>query len=498
MTATPATASTGQLQRTLATPKIVFLIVAAAAPLGAMVAVVPLAFSIGNGPGVPAMFVFAGLTLLCFSVGYAAMGRRIVNAGGFYTYISCGLGKPVAVAGGFVAIVAYNAITIGVLGAFGYFAQSIAQSHGLNLPWELWAGAGALAMAFLGYRQVDLSARVLAFLLLGETGVLLALDLTIIVHNGAVALPTVSFSPGFALGNGAGVAMMFAFASFTGFESAALYGEEARNPERSVPLATYIAVVIIASFYAFTSWAAVGGVGAGQVRAVASQQLGDLFFRLSSRYMGSAATDVMQTLLCTSLFAAALALHNAANRYVYVLGRERVLPRWFGAIHRKHSSPHRASLVQAAISVAAVAAFAVGGLDPYTGLASSMLGLGTLGIILLQGSAAVSVVAYFRNHPDRHWWRTILAPLLGAAGLITAVVLLCLNYSLLTGTDAAVVNHMPQLYVFLAIAGIAYAYWIRSARPARYTDLAHVETRNEPDETARADGTETEAPVPTF
>lgn len=115
-------------------PKIVFLIVAAAAPLGAMVATVPLAFSIGNGPASRRCSCFAGLTLLCFSVGYAAMGRRIVNAGGFYTYISCGLGKPVAVMDGFVAIVAYNAITIGVLGAFGYFAQSIAQSHGLNLP----------------------------------------------------------------------------------------------------------------------------------------------------------------------------------------------------------------------------------------------------------------------------------------------------------------------------------------------------------------------------
>src|SRR5205823_15008767 len=81
------------LRGTLTTQKIVLLVVAAAAPLSAVVGTVPLAFSIGPGPGVPGMFVFAGLVPLCFSVGYAAMSRHVVNAGGFYTYISLGLGR---------------------------------------------------------------------------------------------------------------------------------------------------------------------------------------------------------------------------------------------------------------------------------------------------------------------------------------------------------------------------------------------------------------------
>ena len=60
--------------------------------------------------GDPAPFVErikrAGVTLICFCVGYAAISRRVVNAGGFYTYISCGLGRPPAVGGGLVAVVA--------------------------------------------------------------------------------------------------------------------------------------------------------------------------------------------------------------------------------------------------------------------------------------------------------------------------------------------------------------------------------------------------------
>ena len=68
------------LDRSLTTTRIVFLVVAAAAPLAAMIGTVPLAFAIGTGAGVPAVFVFAGVTLLLFSVGYAAMSRHIVHA----------------------------------------------------------------------------------------------------------------------------------------------------------------------------------------------------------------------------------------------------------------------------------------------------------------------------------------------------------------------------------------------------------------------------------
>lgn len=462
----------GQLRKNLTTAKIVFLIISAAAPLGAVVGTVPLAFSTGNGPGLPAIYLFAGLTLLCFSVGYAAMGRQLVNVGGFYTYLAHGLGRTVAVVGGFVAVIAYNAMTIGVLGVFSYFAQTTAQSHGLDLPWQVWMAAGILVTGVLGYRRVDLSARLVALLMLGEIAALLCLDLAILVDKGADALPAASFDPAIVLSGGIGVAMMYTFTSFIGFESAALYGEEARDPRRSVPLATYIAVTIIALFYALTSWLAVGGVGVNQVRAQATTQLGDLFFGLSDRYLTSAVTSAIQILLCTSLFAAMLSLHNAVNRYVYAVGRERVLPKWLSAVHREHQSPHRASLAQTALTVAVTSAFAIGGIAPYPGLAASMLSIGTLGIVLVQGGAAVAVVAYFRNRPDRHWWRTVLAPVLGAAGLITAVVLLVVNYSLLTGTEAPIVNNLPWLFVIVAIGGAGYVRWLRSARPDRYRRLA--------------------------
>jgi amino acid transporter len=475
-----AVAQDERLRRTLTTPKIVFLVIAAAAPLAAMVCTVPLAFALGNGVAVPAMFAFAGLTLLCFSVGYAAISRRIVNAGGFYSYIAAGLSKPLAVGGGLVAVIAYNTATVGLVGAFAYFAQLIAAAHGLHLPWEVWAGAGLAVVGFLGYRQIDISAKVLSVFMVCEVGILLLLDVAVLVRHGAAALPTTSFAPHTIMSVGIGVSMMFAFISFIGFESAALYGEESRNPKRSVPLATYISVIVIALFYGFTSWIAVGAVGPSHLQAVANNQLGDLFFNLSDNYLDSTLTTIMQVLLCGSLFAGWLALHSAANRYMFVLGRERVLPKFLDAVHGKHQAPHRASLVQTGFSVVITAAFAVAGLDPYVSLATSMLGVGTLGIVVLQALACLSVVGFYRRRPERHWWKTIVAPLLGFAGLTTATVLVVTNFSIMTGTNNPAITSLPWLILAAGIGGIGYAWWMRKARPQRYAQLATVQTRDLP------------------
>ncbi len=473
-TTTGAVQDSGRLTRTLTTPKIVFIIIAADAPLAAMVFTVPLSFALGTGPSVPALFFFAGVTLLCFTVGYAAISREISHAGGFYTYIVRGLGRPPAVGGGLIAVIAYNTVSISLLGAFAYFTQTVAASHGLRLPWEAWAGIGLVLVGVFGYRHVEFSARALAVFMVCEILILTALDIAVLVRHGSHALPAASFKAHSVFAPGLGVSVMFAFASFIGFESAALYGEEARDPKRSVPRATVIAVLMVASFYAFTSWIAVGAIGPANVRAIATAHLGDLFFNLGSDYLGSAAVVVMQTLVCTSLFAGWLALHNAANRYMFVLGRDRVLPRWLDAVHPKHQALHRASMLQTAISAVVAIAFAVAGLDPFVNMSTTMLGIGTLGIIALQALASISVLGFYRRRPGQ-WWRTKVAPALGSIGMVTATVLVVTNFGVLTGTANPVVTSLPWLLVAAAIGGIAFAYWLRAAHPERYRRLAGME-----------------------
>ncbi|MDT7663594.1 MAG: hypothetical protein QOD04_3150, partial [Pseudonocardiales bacterium] len=64
-----------------------------------------------------------------------------------------------------------------------------------------------------------------------------------------------------------------------------------------------------------------------------------------------------------------------------------------------------------------------------------MAGLGTLGILVLQAAAAASVIGFFARRPDRHWWRTRLAPAIGLAGLVAATILVIRKFSVLTRTS---------------------------------------------------------------
>lgn len=466
--------SPSRMSGDLTVAKIVFLVIAAASPLAAVVATLPLAFSLGAGSATPAMYLTAGIILLCFSVGYAAMSRKVVGAGGLYAYIAAGLGPIPAVAAGFVALLAYNALAVMLIATFSYFSQMVFAALGLTLPWPAYAAFAILCTGYLGYRRIDLSAKILGILITAELAILGLVDLVLVGNFGRDAFPVSAFDFT-GLGQSAlGLGLMFAFTSFLGFEAAALYGEESRNPRRTVPLATYVSVAVVSIFYGVTSWVTVGAIGPDSVRSEATEKLGDLFLDLTTQYLGQHVTDVMTLLLLTSLFATLLACHNSTNRLAYALGRDGVLPRALGRVHPKHASPALASLFQSAINIIVISAFAVAGLDPYLTLSVSMSGLGTLGLVLLQATTAFAVVGFFRKRPDRHWWRTTAAPLLGGAGLTTAAVLIVVHYPSLTGVDNAVVNALPLTLACVAVIGVFYALWLQRYRPSIYTEIGNI------------------------
>ncbi|WP_088942983.1 APC family permease [Rhodococcus sp. 1168] len=458
----------------LTVAKIVFLVIAAASPLAAVVATLPLAFSLGAGSATPAMYLIAGIILLCFAVGYAAMSRKVVGAGGLYAYIAAGLGPVPAIAAGFVALLAYNALAVMLVATFSYFSQMVFVSLGITLPWPAYAAFAIACTAILGYRRIDLSARIIGVLIVAELAILGIVDLVLIRSFGVDAFPASAFDLT-GLGQSAlGLGLMFAFTSFLGFEAAALYGEESCNPKRTVPLATYVSVAVVSIFYGVTSWVTVGAIGPDNVRSEATEKLGDLILDLAAVHLGQHVADIMTLLLLTSLFATLLACHNSTNRLTYALGRDGVLPRALGRVHPKYMSPARASVTQSAINCVVISAFAAAGLDPYLNLSVSMSGLGTLGLVLLQATTAFAVIGFFRKRADRHWWRTTTAPLLGGLGLSVAAVLIVVHYRSLTGVDNMVVNALPTMLAIVALIGALYALWLQRYRPAVYAEIGNI------------------------
>ncbi|MGZ2362417.1 APC family permease, partial [Streptomyces sp. 372A] len=211
------------LRGRLSTFKVIIMVVAAVAPMSTVVGYFPLAFILGSGAATPLTYVLAGVVMVLFAVGYGAVARRISAAGGFYSYITHGLGRPAGGAAGMVAVVAYNALVALLIAGFGYFGNLVVQQQlRADVPWWAISAAGVLLAGVLGYRNVDLVGVVVSVLLVAEIGLIVALDVAIVVSKGVDAFPVVALDPGKLFDTGSlGIGMMFAFASYTGFESAA-------------------------------------------------------------------------------------------------------------------------------------------------------------------------------------------------------------------------------------------------------------------------------------
>ncbi|MGE4024486.1 MAG: APC family permease [Mycolicibacterium sp.] len=460
-----------------------FMVLAAVTPIGAVIGVVPIAIGIGNGSGVVGTYVFVGAVLLLFAIGYAAMSHHITNAGAFYSYVSHGLGRLPGLAAAGVGLLAYNCITVAVAVALGFFTRKVVRDNfGIELPWLVWTAFFLIVVAALGRRGVDVSAKFLGAAVVLEVVVLSALNIAILVDRGWSAFSLEPFTIAAVFTGASGVSFMYAFYTFIGFEASAIFAEEARDAHKTVPRATLIAVVSIAVFYIFTSWSLISAYEPDEVQAIAAEHPDAFVLDIATKYLGSIANGTMQLLLVISIFAATLGLHNATARYFYALGRDRVLPENLARVHPKFKSPYYASATQIAISAVVIIVGAVGGGDPLLQLSTSFAGLGTLGIVFLQAATAVSVVAFFRRRADRRWFTTLIAPTLGAVGLLAAAGLIVWNYKSLTGTTSSTVNLLPIALPVVALAAMLWGLRLKRIHPDRYasvggTDLGASEDR---------------------
>ncbi|MBM7173723.1 APC family permease [Streptomyces sp. G44] len=474
----PAAASPGLGDGAVGTGDLVFFVVAAAAPLTVMAGVAPLAIGMA-GRAAPLGYLLSGLLLTVFAAGFTAMSRFVRNAGAFYAYIGRGLGRPMGAGAAYVALFSYNAIEVGLLAAFGWFTESgFEDLTGAHVPWWLWASAGLVAIGALGYLKVTLSAKVLAVALVLEVLVLLVFEAGVLAHGGGPqGLDPEALSPGHLGESGVGGMFVLAVGAFIGFEATAIYAEEARRPERTVPRATCTAVAFLALFYTFTVWMIINAYGGDRAQEVASGKSGaDMVFAATERFTGAWAADSMHVLIITSAFAATLAFHNGAARYFYALGREGLLPARLGTVSARTRAPAPAVAVQSAIASAVIAVTVLSGADPYSVTFLWSNGSGILGVMLMQALAALAVHGFFRR--DRRampGWRVVAAPLLACGGLVVMSALVCAHLDLLTGAsagvNAALILPLPVLFG----AGAALALRIRRRDPAAYERLTTVD-----------------------
>jgi amino acid transporter len=470
----PSAVSRALASDRLGVPAVLFFVLAGVAPLTVAAGVIPTAFATTGLTGIPAAFLVIAIILAIFAAGYMAMARAIRNAGAFYAFIAVGLGRMTGVAAALVALLAYSFLQVGLYGAFGPNAAAEAAAHlGLHAPWWAFALGAWAVVAVLGLLRVDITGRVLGVLLCAELAVTVAQTVGGLARPAGGHLSFAALSPA-ALGSAGfatfGVLAVVAVLGFVGFEQAPVLAEEAKNARRTVPAATYVALGMIAVVYAGASWAMAVRAGTGHVVAAAAAQGPALMFALSG---SSLLSQAAQWLFLTSLFAAALAFHNATWRYTFALGREHVLPAEFGRTS-SNNIPRAASLAQSATGLAVIGLYAATGQNPMTRLFFWLGTTGGLGIMILLAATSAAVVVFFaRDARGENAWRRLIAPALAAVLLTGIVVLAIQHYALLLGVPAGspAAWALPASYAAAAIIGLAWGLILKLRRPQVYAGI---------------------------
>jgi len=323
----------------------------------------------------------------------------------------------------------------------------------------------------LGYRQVDLSAKVLVLLVALEYLIVFVVDFGIIARGGAHGLSVDLFDPATIMSGSLTAAVLFCLGSFMGFEATTIYAEEARDPERTIPRATYLSVVLIGAFFVFSTWLMVAGAGVDELLPTlkALPDPSTFFFDLAARYVGGPVPTIAGLLLVSSLFAALSAFHNYIARYSYVSGREGLLPRVVGQTHTFHQSPHIGSVAQTVGALVVIAVFAGLGLDPVLNLFTWISQLGVLGVLGMMAITSAAVVAFFRRQQQGPVWSTLVLP--AATGFVMLLLFgyVFVHFGDLTGTrDGLLGALLPSSVPLAGVVGWIVARRLRRANPRAY------------------------------
>lgn len=462
----------------------------------------PVAMLLGNGSGIPFAYIIVSLMLLLFAVGYTTMARHHTSTGAFYAYVARGLGQYAGGGAAWIALLGYNAMQIGLHGLFGSAAASFcSESLGFDPPWWACSFVAWAIIAVLGFRQVDLSVKVLGVLVVLEFLIVIALDVMIVGKGGegghdgfATHLSAEPFTWSALTSGSLAIALLFNSASYIGFESTTIYSEEARDPRRTVPRATYLAVLVIGVFYSITTWLMVSGQGPSTL----VEHIGGLepdptvfLFDLGGTYLGATATQVMSLLFATSVFAALLAFHNAVARYLFALGREGLVPARLGHTHSVHLSPHIGSLSQSVLAALVMLAFVVTKKDPVLAQFTWLTQLGTLAVLFLMALASVAVVAFFAKYRGARgkaladdavtadvaaagqdamgMWRTVVAPSLSALFMGAVAVYATTQFgNLISNPTSSLRWQLPALILVAVVVGVISSVVLKRRAPAQW------------------------------
>lgn len=417
-----------------------------------------------SGYATPFVYLVALIVTLICANGIMEMARVAPSAGSFYTYITRSLGPRAGFTTGGLTFVAYALlapIEIGLIGA--YLQETFQQEFGVNIPW-VWIGIVPwILMAILAFEGIQTSLRTALALFSAEVVVVVGLALIVVAKGGAHGITAAPLSPASSSHGFGGLVTGFVFAglSFVGFEGATALGDEAKRPQRTIPLGILFSTLLVGCIYLFGTWALAVGLGPDKMNALAGSDTP--WNTLAATFAPWAKWFVIVGSV-SSMFAVMINSNNGIVRILYTMGREQLLPASLGRIHPKHRTPANAVIYEAAFALIAAVIVGllsgglgnpVGGFNVYGYFGFAL----TLAIFPVYALANLATIVYFRKRQDFNVIRHLVLPVLGGVLMISVLV------GQIIENQTPPYDWMPWAILAWLVLVVIGAVWLGRTRP---------------------------------
>jgi amino acid transporter len=417
-----------------------------------------------SGFATPLVYLLTLVAMLITASGVMEMARALPSAGAFYTYVTRGFGAKAGFVTGGLIFAAYALLPPAEIGLIGSYLQNTFNTEfSTNIPWWVIGLVPAIVMTVFAFEGIVSSLRTTLILFSAEVIVVIVMAVIILVNGGAEGINLHPFNPSSSPDGFGGLVTggIFAALSFVGFEAAASLGEEVREPRKRIPKAIFGATLLVGGIYAFCIWAEALGLGQAGMNALNYEKAP--WNELAATYASWMKWPVIIASV-SSMFAVMLASNNAIVRILHKMGREGLLPSFFGHIDQKRKTPTYAVLFQGVFAVGL--AFIVGGIagglgDPVAGSSvygylGFLLTMGILPVYILVNSAAIR---FFRGRGEFNPIRHLVLPGLGA------LLMIGLTIGQIVEQVEAPYTWFPWVIVGWVVLVSFGAFWLGARRP---------------------------------
>ncbi len=379
------------------------------------------------GPGAIVAFALNGIVTLFTAMSYAELSSSIPEAGGGFSYVKYAFPEYLAFLSGWMLWFAYTvACSLYALG-FGSYVVEMLNLAPSFISGEILAKMVAVVISIffvtvnaVGSEATGKAENVITGIKIAILFVFIIAGLNAIFRNPENMVS--NFTPFFPKGfHGVITAMGLTFIAFEGYDLIATAAEEIKSPEKTIPKAIFLSLLVTVTIYLLVVFTSIGGIEySGNSWIFLGEKKELAVIEAAKIFMGGAGIIIMGFGGLFSTTSALNATILASSRVAFTMGRDGFLPGFFSDVSRKTRTPVFSILATSAIFIVVALFFPIS----QVASASSLFFLLTFALV----NASLIKLRYSNNLREKRF-RSPLFPLFPVLGVILNIYLAVSLYS---------------------------------------------------------------------